>query len=160
MTGTISFNEFTNQLEYQNVGTELNNLARSKVLDAFDAAAAQGKTVEVTGAFLRVNPNLVSISSDVDQGRRMTGEVVMRAIGIEKRYGGTHALKGVDFEIRSGSVTVLFGENGAGKSTLMKILSGVETPTAGVLELFGRPAQFPHLGGGVSSRGSRSSTRS
>ncbi|MWV47858.1 ATP-binding cassette domain-containing protein [Rathayibacter sp. VKM Ac-2803] len=70
------------------------------------------------------------------------GTVVMRAVGITKTYGATRALKGVDFEIRSGSVTVLFGENGAGKSTLMKILSGVETPTSGTLELDGRPLQL------------------
>ncbi|MET0297769.1 MAG: sugar ABC transporter ATP-binding protein, partial [Microbacterium sp.] len=63
--------------------------------------------------------------------------VVMRARGITKVYGPTRALKGVDFEIRRGTVTVLFGENGAGKSTLMKILSGVETPTSGILELDG-----------------------
>jgi erythritol transport system ATP-binding protein len=66
-------------------------------------------------------------------------DVVMRATGISKSYGGVHALKGVDFEIRRGTVTVLFGENGAGKSTLMKILSGVETPTAGQIELDGEP---------------------
>jgi erythritol transport system ATP-binding protein len=66
-----------------------------------------------------------------------TTDVVMRATGITKVYGGTHALKGVDFEVRRGTVTVLFGENGAGKSTLMKILSGVETPTSGRLELDG-----------------------
>jgi len=64
-------------------------------------------------------------------------EVVMSARGITKIYGATHALKGVDFDIRAGAVTVLFGENGAGKSTLMKILSGVETPTAGTLQLRG-----------------------
>lgn len=63
--------------------------------------------------------------------------VVMSARGITKVYGPTHALKGVDFDIRRGAVTVLFGENGAGKSTLMKILSGVETPTAGTLILDG-----------------------
>jgi erythritol transport system ATP-binding protein len=61
----------------------------------------------------------------------------MRARGITKTYGATRALKGVDFDIRSGTVTVLFGENGAGKSTLMKILSGVESPTSGTLELDG-----------------------
>ena len=61
VTGTISFNQFTNQLEYQEVGTELNNLARDEVLAAFDAAAAQGKTIRVTGTFLRVNPALVSV---------------------------------------------------------------------------------------------------
>jgi erythritol transport system ATP-binding protein len=64
-------------------------------------------------------------------------DVVMSARGITKVYGVTRALKGVDFDIRRGKVTVLFGENGAGKSTLMKILSGVETPTDGVLELDG-----------------------
>jgi erythritol transport system ATP-binding protein len=66
-------------------------------------------------------------------------DVVMSARGITKVYGVTRALKGVDFDIRRGKVTVLFGENGAGKSTLMKILSGVETPTDGVLELDGEP---------------------
>jgi len=61
VTGEISFNEFTNQLEYQNVSTQLNDLVRTDVLEGFDAAAAAGKTVEVTGAFLRVNPQLVSV---------------------------------------------------------------------------------------------------
>jgi erythritol transport system ATP-binding protein len=61
----------------------------------------------------------------------------MRALGITKSYGATQALKGVDFDIRRGAVTVLFGENGAGKSTLMKILSGVEQPTSGALEFDG-----------------------
>ncbi|GAA3607667.1 sugar ABC transporter ATP-binding protein [Microlunatus ginsengisoli] len=66
------------------------------------------------------------------------GEVVLRAVDISKTYGVTKALKGVNFEVRRGKVTVLFGENGAGKSTLMKILSGVTTPTDGHLELDGR----------------------
>jgi erythritol transport system ATP-binding protein len=66
-----------------------------------------------------------------------TDSVVMSARGITKVYGPTRALKGVDFDIRRGAVTVLFGENGAGKSTLMKILSGVESPTSGVLVLDG-----------------------
>jgi erythritol transport system ATP-binding protein len=69
-------------------------------------------------------------------------DVILRARGITKRYGGVHALKGVDFEIRRGKVTTLFGENGAGKSTLMKILSGVEQPTSGTLELRGKEVTF------------------
>ncbi|MER7502389.1 sugar ABC transporter ATP-binding protein [Nonomuraea pusilla] len=64
-------------------------------------------------------------------------DVVLRAVDITKTYGVTQALKGVNFEVRRGKVTVLFGENGAGKSTLMKILSGVEKPTSGHLELDG-----------------------
>lgn len=66
-------------------------------------------------------------------------DVVLRAVDITKQYGVTRALKGVDFSIRSGKVTVLFGENGAGKSTLMKIMSGVEQPTSGHLILNGDP---------------------
>ncbi|HLR83454.1 MAG TPA: sugar ABC transporter ATP-binding protein [Nocardioidaceae bacterium] len=73
----------------------------------------------------------------VSEPEHATGEVVLEAIGISKTYGVTKALKSVDFEVRAGQVTVLFGENGAGKSTLMKILSGVEQPTAGKLRLYG-----------------------
>jgi predicted lipoprotein len=61
VTGTVDFNDFTNQLEYQNVANELNNQAKESVLADFDAAAAAGKSVTVTGAFLRVNPQLVSV---------------------------------------------------------------------------------------------------
>jgi erythritol transport system ATP-binding protein len=64
---------------------------------------------------------------------------IMRARGINKVFGATHALKGVDFAVTPGRVTALFGENGAGKSTLMKIFAGIETPTTGALELDGEP---------------------
>ncbi len=69
-------------------------------------------------------------------------DVVLAARDIVKTYGSTQALKGVNFDIHRGSVTTLFGENGAGKSTLMKILSGVETPTSGTIELDGRVVNF------------------
>ena len=62
-------------------------------------------------------------------------EVVLRAVGITKSYGATRALDGVEFDVRAGKVTALFGENGAGKSTLMKVLSGVIQPSGGHLLL-------------------------
>lgn len=68
--------------------------------------------------------------------------VLLSARDIVKSYGGVHALKGVNFEINRGKVTTLFGENGAGKSTLMKILSGVEKPTSGHIELDGQRVAF------------------
>jgi erythritol transport system ATP-binding protein len=70
------------------------------------------------------------------------GSVVLAARDIVKNYGGTRALKGVNFDIHRGTVTTLFGENGAGKSTLMKILSGIETPTSGTIELDGGSVTF------------------
>ncbi len=70
------------------------------------------------------------------------GDAVLAARNIVKTYGGTRALKGVNFDIHRGMVTTLFGENGAGKSTLMKILSGVEQPTAGTIELDGGRVAF------------------
>ncbi|HWU46928.1 MAG TPA: sugar ABC transporter ATP-binding protein [Humibacter sp.] len=69
-------------------------------------------------------------------------DVVLSALDVVKTYGGTRALKGVNFEIRRGTVTTLFGENGAGKSTLMKILSGVESPTSGEIVLDGETVSF------------------
>ena len=69
-------------------------------------------------------------------------EVVLAARNVAKSYGSIHALKGVNFDIRRGQVTTLFGENGAGKSTLMKILSGVVQPTSGEIILDGEPVSF------------------
>ena len=69
-------------------------------------------------------------------------EPIMRARGINKVFGATHALRGVDFDVTPGTVTALFGENGAGKSTLMKILAGIEAPTTGTLELDGEPVEI------------------
>ncbi len=57
--------------------------------------------------------------------------------GIVKRYGGVHALRGVDFDVQSGEVHALVGENGAGKSTLIKIVSGAERADAGTITLNG-----------------------
>lgn len=72
----------------------------------------------------------------------MTDDIILTCRGIVKTYGVTEALKGVDFSIRRGQVTALFGENGAGKSTLMKIISGVEQPSSGVITLNGEEVHF------------------
>jgi predicted lipoprotein len=61
VTGTVSFNEFTNQLEFQEVATEFNNRARTDVLAEVDPTELEGRTVRVVGAYTAVNPALVSV---------------------------------------------------------------------------------------------------
>jgi ribose transport system ATP-binding protein len=59
--------------------------------------------------------------------------------GVQKRFGTTLALKGVDLDLFPGEVLALIGENGAGKSTLMKVLSGAHPADLGSMTLGGKP---------------------
>src|SRR5579863_6941755 len=75
----------------------------------------------------------------------------VEAAGIHKRFGSTHALRGVDLSLQPGRCLGLVGRNGAGKSTLVSILSGLVAPDAGEVRLDGRPA--PSLGDIAAWRG-------
>ncbi|NDL62404.1 sugar ABC transporter ATP-binding protein [Acerihabitans arboris] len=71
-----------------------------------------------------------------------TPDIILRAQGISMLYPGTLALDNVDYNVYRGKVNVIIGENGAGKSTLMNVLAGVQQPTAGRIELDGKPVAF------------------
>jgi rhamnose transport system ATP-binding protein len=58
---------------------------------------------------------------------------------VSKSFGMTKALSGMSITLFPGEVHAIVGENGAGKSTMIKIMTGVHQPSAGVLELDGRP---------------------
>jgi predicted lipoprotein len=60
--GFIEFGQFTNQVEYADAATALNNEVKSKVLQGFDAAAAEGKQVQFSGAFSLITPDVVTIT--------------------------------------------------------------------------------------------------
>ena len=64
----------------------------------------------------------------------------LTARGLEKRYGSTVALGGVDLEVGEGELVGLLGPNGAGKSTLVKIACGLVRPTRGRAEICGARA--------------------
>jgi ABC-type sugar transport system ATPase subunit len=75
-----------------------------------------------------------------------TPRPLLRAVGIEKRFGPVHALRGVDLEVRLGEIVALIGDNGAGKSTLVNVLTGVLQPDGGEIRFEEQPVSFasPH----------------
>jgi ribose transport system ATP-binding protein len=63
----------------------------------------------------------------------------VRMTGVSKEFGGVKALEDVDLSVKFGEIHALLGENGAGKSTILKILSGVQPPSSGTVEIEGHP---------------------
>jgi ABC-2 type transport system ATP-binding protein len=66
-----------------------------------------------------------------------SGEVVLRATGLVKRYRRAVAVAGVDLTIDRGERVGLLGPNGAGKTTTLMMLLGVVQPDEGVVEIAG-----------------------
>ena len=65
---------------------------------------------------------------------------VLAARGLEKRYGRTQALGGIDLTVEEGQLVGLLGPNGAGKSTLVKIACGLVRKSGGAIDVAGAPA--------------------
>ena len=66
----------------------------------------------------------------------MDGPVV-ETRALEKRYGDTHALRGVDLRVEPGTIFGLLGPNGAGKTTVVRILTTLLQPDAGSARVAG-----------------------
>jgi polar amino acid transport system ATP-binding protein len=60
-----------------------------------------------------------------DEGR------VIELVGLEKRFGALHVLRGIDLAVARGEVVCLIGPSGSGKSTLLRCVSRLEEPSAG-----------------------------
>ena len=71
----------------------------------------------------------------------MTNDLILTMTSISKTFPGVTALENVDFALKRGEIHALIGENGAGKSTLIKVLTGVENPDSGSIELDGKLVQ-------------------
>ncbi len=64
---------------------------------------------------------------------------MIEASGLSKRYGETLAVDDLSFTVPAGQVTGFLGPNGAGKSTTMRLVLGLDRPTAGSVTVNGRP---------------------
>jgi ABC-2 type transport system ATP-binding protein len=64
---------------------------------------------------------------------------VIEADGLSKRFGATLAVDRLSFTIRPGMVTGFLGPNGAGKTTAMRLILGLDRPSAGAVTINGRP---------------------
>ncbi|MDO9396374.1 MAG: ATP-binding cassette domain-containing protein [Herbiconiux sp.] len=64
---------------------------------------------------------------------------MIEATSLTKRYGARTAVDGLDFAVRPGQVTGFLGPNGAGKSTTMRMIMGLDRPSAGRVTVNGLP---------------------
>ncbi len=67
------------------------------------------------------------------------GTPVIEAVNLTKRYGDKTAVDDVTFQVMPGTVTGFLGPNGAGKSTTMRMIVGLDHPTAGSVTVNGKP---------------------
>jgi len=68
-----------------------------------------------------------------------TGGTVLEFDGVTKAFGGLRAVRDVSFGVGDRQLTAVIGPNGAGKTTLFNLITGVYTPTSGVIRFYDRP---------------------
>jgi sulfonate transport system ATP-binding protein len=69
---------------------------------------------------------------------------MLRVASVSKRFlNGRAALAGIDLEVARGEIVALVGTSGSGKSTLLRVISGLEVPTNGEVQINGRRVEGP-----------------
>jgi ABC-type branched-subunit amino acid transport system ATPase component/ABC-type branched-subunit amino acid transport system permease subunit len=122
----------------------LAGLGRSISRRARRAIIAVGRHAESTRQEIVVaSAPLPAVSGRNGNGHEREGmpvDAALRVSGLEVRFGGLTAVDGVSLEVRPGEIVALIGPNGAGKTTVFNAISGLVTPTAGSVEIFGTDA--------------------
>ena len=89
---------------------------------------------------------VVEIQEEMEEHKRQQANPadipVLALSGIDFSYGHVQILFGVNFEVKRGEVLALLGTNGAGKSTALRVASGLETPSRGVVRLNGQDITY------------------
>jgi len=74
-----------------------------------------------------------------DHSDKPSGGSLVDVRGLVVRYGGIAAVQGVDLRIDAGEAVAIVGPNGAGKTSLLSAIAGIVRPSAGTVEVGGRP---------------------
>lgn len=80
-----------------------------------------------------------SVTADGSPVPPVRADVLLRVTGLYRSFGDEPVLTGVDLEVGAGEAVALVGPNGSGKTTLLRCVAGSDRPTAGTVELCGRP---------------------
>ena len=67
----------------------------------------------------------------------MTGESIVKLVGVNKSFGDLHVLRGIDLEVHKGEVVCVIGPSGSGKSTLLRCINLLAPPEEGEIFLEG-----------------------
>ncbi|MDO5691036.1 MAG: branched-chain amino acid ABC transporter ATP-binding protein/permease [Pseudomonadota bacterium] len=107
--------------------------------------AADGLWPLIAGAtrrFIKPAPRAATQAAAAPLAQRAlppVGQVVLQASDVTKRFAGLVANNAVNLDVKAGEVHALIGPNGAGKSTFFNMISGVDGPTSGTVNLMGQP---------------------
>jgi branched-chain amino acid transport system permease protein len=94
-------------------------------------AAESDPTVVAPQSVVTSAPPLIQLTPSHHRPTTGSGEIILKAESLSKRYGGIVANDGIDFSVRRGELRGVIGPNGAGKSTFFKMLTCEIAPTAG-----------------------------
>jgi ABC-type branched-subunit amino acid transport system ATPase component/ABC-type branched-subunit amino acid transport system permease subunit len=129
-------------LKPRSAGVILEGRAAEPIAGASDPAApAAPPAIAAESATATRAATAVSKGAAGPSGRGQgVDDVLLKATGVGKAFGGVKAVDAVDVDIRAGEVLGIVGPNGAGKSTLIGLLSGALRTDTGSVELFGEDA--------------------